>query len=412
MKYVLLPVFLFVWVLSACAQPDNNIVIGKIDSIQSTILHEKRPIWVHVPASDPGNIYLKQRYPVIYLLDGDAHFSSVVGMMQQLSTVNGNMICPEMIVVGIPNTDRTRDLTPTHVDVDPPYLDSAFSRTSGGGEKFISFLEKELIPFIDAHYPTEPYRMLIGHSFGGLLVMQTFVHHTQLFNSYVCIDPSMWYDKQTLLKETKKALTDRNFNGKSLFLGIANTMNEGMDIKQVQKDTSAVTKHIRSILELQGYLDNNKENGLKTKSKYYGDDSHGSVPLITEYDAWHFLFDFYPLKLSEKDMNDSTVDLVDKYEQHFALVSKQMGYQVRPSESLVNGLGYQALNNKQYKKAGRFFKYNVDNFPESFNVYDSYGDYFDAVGDKANAIRNYEMALTIKEFPDTRKKLRALQKKE
>lgn len=236
--------FLFTFSLIALlnhgkAQTDNRIIIGKIDSIQSTILNEKRKIWIYVPGGGSLDIYSKQRYPVVYLLDGDGHFSSVVGMMQQLSTVNGNMICPEMIVIGITNTDRTRDLTPTHIDIDPPYMDSASAKTSGGGEKFISFIEKELMPYIESNYPTEPYKMLIGHSFGGLTVMQTFVHHTNLFNSFICIDPSMWWDKQNLLKESKKFLINNKFQGTSLFLGIANTMPEGMNINKVSNDTSA-----------------------------------------------------------------------------------------------------------------------------------------------------------------------------
>ncbi len=397
------------YVFSSKGQNDGKIVIGRIDSIQSAILNEKRTIWVYVPGGGSGNLYAKQRYPVVYLLDGDAHFSSVVGMMQQLSTVNGNMICPEMIVVGIPNTDRTRDLTPTHVDADPPYLDSAFSKTSGGGEKFISFIEKELIPYIDSQYPTEPYKMLIGHSFGGLMVMQTFIRHTNLFNSYICIDPSMWWDKQTLLQESKKVIAGKKFQGTSLFLGIANTMDDGMNISKVSKDTSGATRHIRSILALRSYFESNKQNGLKYRGKYYGDDSHSSVPLITEYDALHFIFDYYPLKLSFKDFADTTPVLVDKYEKHFSNISKQMGYKVSPSESQMNNMGYQALGSKQFRKAERFFKYNMDNYPESYNVYDSMGDYYDAVGDKSNAIQNFQKALSIKENPDTKKKLEKLQ---
>lgn len=255
----------------------ENIVIGKIDSVQSNILGEQRKIWVHVPDGDANS---KARYPVVYLLDGDGHFSSVVGMIQQLST-GGNNNCPKMIVVAIPNTDRTRDLTPTHVDADPPFMDSTFSKTSGGGDNFISFLEKELMPHIEAKYPAAPYKMLIGHSFGGLAVMQAFTHHTELFNAYICIDPSMWWDKQTLLKQTEKALAERKFDGKSLYLGIANTLEEGMDLKKVQKDTSIDSRHIRSILKLQAAFEKNKNNGLKYRGKYYPDDTHGSVPLIT-----------------------------------------------------------------------------------------------------------------------------------
>jgi len=384
----------------------ENIVIGKIDSVQSNILGENRKIWVYVPDGAANNT---ERFPVVYVLDGDGHFSSVVGVTQQLSTINGNTMCPKMIIVGIPNTDRTRDLTPTHIDADPPFMDSTFSKTSGGGENFIAFMEKELMPHIDAKYPTAPYKMLIGHSFGGLAVMQTFTHHTQLFNAYICIDPSMWWDKEKLLNQTQKVLLEKKFEGKSLYLGIANTLEDGMDIKKVQKDTSQETKHIRSILTLQSAFEKNKKNGLKYRGKYYPDDTHGSVPLITEYDALRFFFDFYPLKFTMKDFTDSIGALADKYQNHFAMLSQKMGYQIKPDEGEINYMGYDFLGRKMYKTAERLFKLNVDNYPESFNVYDSYGDYFVAVNDKENAILQFKKALAIKENEGSRKKLTELE---
>lgn len=391
----------------------ENIVIGKTDSVQSKILGEQRKIWVHVPDRADNST---ERYPVVYVLDGDGHFSSVVGMIQQLSTINGNMMCPKMIVVGIPNTDRTRDLTPTHIDPrfdpDPPYVtitDSAFMKTSGGGENFIAFLEKELMPYIEAKYPTAPYKMLIGHSFGGLAVMQTFVHHTHLFDAYICIDPSMWWDKQKLLKQTEKALAERKFEGKSLYLGIANTMDSGMDINTMLKDAAPETKHIRSIWALQAAFEINKQNSLKYRCKYYPDDTHGSAPLITTYDALRFIFDFYPLEFSFKDFTDSTTAFADKFQHHFAQLSKKMGYEIKPNQDDINYFGYDALGKKQFKRAERFFKINVDNYPESFNVYDSYGDYFIAIGDKANAAIQLKKALAIKENEGSRKKLEELE---
>lgn len=408
MKHFIFSISFIALFFGSQCQNDYKIVIGKIDSIQSTILNEERKIWVYVPGGDADEDFAKQRYPVVYLLDAEAHFASVVGMIQQLSEVNNNMICPKMIVVGIPNIDRTKDLTPTHADAGPPYFYGS-AKTSGGGEKFISFIEKELMPYVDAHYPIEPYKILIGHSFGGLMVMQTLVHHTNLFNSYICIDPSMWWDKQHLLKEAKKEIAEKKFQGISLFLGIANTMEDGINITNVMKDTSTLTSHIRSILALRSYLENNKQNGLKYRGKYYNDDSHASVPLITEYDALHFLFDYYPLKITFKDFADSTSALFDKCEKHFSNVSKQMGYRVKSPEILMNHMGYQALESKQFKKAERFFKYNIDNYPESYNAYDSMGDYFEAIGDKLSAINNFRKALSIKENIDTRKKLENLQ---
>ena len=403
-KINLLLVFcLFANLAFAQGKEDNQkIVIGKTDSIQSKFLGEKRKIWVHLP--DGAN----QKYPVVYLLDGDGHFSSVVGMIQQLSTINGNMMCPKMIVVGINNTDRMRDLTPSRVSSDP-LMDSTMTKTTGGGENFTEFIEKELFPYIDSIYPTAPYRILIGHSLGGLMVINTLINHPNLFNSYVAIDPSMWWDDGKLLKQTQKELAEKKWDGKNLFLGIANTMDDGMDIKTVQKDTSASTRHIRSILKLQAAFEKNNKNGLIYKGKYYPDDTHGSAPLITEYDALRFFFDFYPIKQTDKDYTDSTGAIADKYQNHFAAISRKMGYQIKPDEGEINYMGYNFLGKKMYKTAERFFKLNVDNHPENSNVYDSYGDYFIAIGDKSNAIIQFKKALSIMENEVTRKKLTKLE---
>jgi predicted alpha/beta superfamily hydrolase len=133
----------FLFVLSAVitfnvqAQSDNKIVIGKIDSVYSKTLGEQRKIWVYTPDMTSANS--NQHWPVVYLLDGDGHFASVVGMIQQMSQVNGNNVYPEMIVVAIPNTDRTRDLTPTHITNDPPMMDSGFFKNHRGRRELCCF---------------------------------------------------------------------------------------------------------------------------------------------------------------------------------------------------------------------------------------------------------------------------------
>lgn len=161
---------------------NNAIVIGSVDSVTSAVLKEKRKLWVSVPDGGTTSVYAPQRYPVLYLLDGDTWFASTTGVLQRLS--GPLSVCPEMIVVGIPNTNRTRDLNPSTSTTDTEMLPAAVLKTSGGGENFTAFLEKELIPYIDAHYPTTAHRTLIGHSLGGLLVMNTLVHHPSLFDNY------------------------------------------------------------------------------------------------------------------------------------------------------------------------------------------------------------------------------------
>ena len=394
---------------SAQAQNDNKIVIGKIDSVYSKILGEQRKIWVYTPDMTSGNA--NQHWPVLYLLDGDGHFASVVGMIQQMSQVNGNNVYPEMIVVAIPNTDRTRDLTPTHIASDPPMMDSNFSKNSGGGENFVAFIEKELMPHVDSVYQTAPYRVLIGHSFGGLTVMSVLTNHTKLFNAYIAIDPSMWYDRQRFLAATETKLTEQNYAGTRLYVSIANTMPEGMTLAKMKKDTSSETRHIRSIFELDKFLKAHPQNGLKYASMYYENDNHGSVPFASEYDGLRFIFDYYRLNITGKDFSDTSAALAIKLKAHYDMVSKEMGYKVSPPESNINFLGYNAMNNKNFTKAAALFKMNIDNYPNSDNVYDSYADLMVEQKDTANAIVNYKKALAIKENAYTKQKLGVLEGK-
>lgn len=409
-KTILLSLFLMLTVFGF-AQNKNTIQIGTIDSISSKVLNEQRKIWVHLPRSVQFGGFAKQKYPVVYLLDGDAHFSSVVGMIEELSEINGNTLCPEMIVVGIPNTNRNRDLTPTHSEIDLPFVSKNVSEQSGGGEKFAEFLEKELIPYIDSKYPTAPYKTLIGHSFGGLTAINILTNHTNLFNSYVAIDPSMWWDHQKYYAETVKKLASKNLANVSLFLGAANTMDDSMDLVKVRKDTTVFTRHIRSILDLNDFLKQDKKSKLNYGYAYYKDDNHGSVPLIATYDALRFIFKFNQLKLTIPEQINFNKEVFTKIEKHFENVSKHLGYKVGVPENTVNVYAYQSLGKKDMELAGYLFKLNVANYPQSPNVYDSLGDFYEASGDKKSAIANYEKVLSMdKNFPETKGKIERLSK--
>jgi uncharacterized protein len=390
--------FLFFWIalhFGAFAQTDNKIVIGHIDTVQSKILNEPRQIWIYTPESEDSSSSAKQRYPVVYLLDGKEHFVFFVGVLKHLSY---HLLCPQMIVVGITNTDRDRDLTPTR--------DSSYYFKSGGGKHFMSFIEKELMPYVDSKYPTEPFKMLIGHSLGGLTVMNALINHTDLFNAYIAIDPSMWWDNQKLLKQAKTVLAERKFEEKSLFLSIANTMDVSIDINKVQTDTPSLTNHFRALLNLKSYLETNKQNGLKSQCKYYSDDSHSSVTLITEYDALKFLFDYYPLKLTSTEFKDTTEAIIDKYQNHYDNVSKHLGYKVRPLETEIYSVVLSAYKNI---KQERLLKLYIDYYPESFLANKTYGDFFLRIGDTSRAVLRYKKALSLDKSEELKQKLDELQ---
>ena len=404
-KFVaLLIILLFVNCIDKKSEKDssnasNEISFGKIDSLYSDVLGESRKIWVHIPAGADDSTFSTKKYPVLYLLDGPGHFYSVAGMIKQLSTTNGNTIVPQMIIVAIPNTNRTRDLTPTHTDKNPFGDDVAWLKDSGGGETFTDFIEKELIPFIDEKYPTSPYRTYVGHSFGGLTVINTLISRPKLFNNYVAIDPSLWWNNQGTLDEAKKRIAEVDFEDKSLFVGVANTLPPGMDLVQAKKDTTKETFHYRSILDFVESAKEHKENGLTLSWKYYPEDDHGSVPLISEYDALRSIFSWYRFDemadFYDPQYNPEPEEMITIIEEHYSTLTDKFGYEVLPDEVLVNSLGYGFMSDGKLKLSEAAFDLNIKNYPKSFNVYDSKGDYYLAAKDSIKALELFEKAIEI-----------------
>ncbi|MGK0453914.1 MAG: putative alpha/beta superfamily hydrolase [Paraglaciecola sp.] len=96
-----------------------------------------------------------------------------------------------MIIIAIPNTNRARDLTPTRVDIDF-FTGDSIQYANGGGNKFLDFMEEELIPHIEKTHPASVYRTFVGHSFGGLSVINALINKPHLFNNCVAIDASLW----------------------------------------------------------------------------------------------------------------------------------------------------------------------------------------------------------------------------
>ena len=373
-------VLLLPWATRAQTAPNDAVTIGKIDSMWSGTLKEQRKFLIYTPASYNDGPYLPQKYPVLYLLDGDAHFHSVTGLLQFLGTgINGTFLVPEMIVVAIPNTDRTRDLTPTHVDKDAQGKPQPSMKTSGGMPNFLLFIKTELIPRIDAGYRTAPYRILVGHSLGGIAAIDALYTIPETFNAYVAIDPSLWYDDRLLLKKARAYFSKPGLANRALFVGQANTINADDTIPNV---------HFSSILQFNRVLESYNQSGLRYAYKYYPDDSHGSVPLIAEYDALRFIFAAYKADLFK------ALDRAAFVKEHFARVSASLGFTMLPPERMVDMLGHLDLS-RDTAKAIDLFQMNADLYPASPKAWDALAEGWQAKGDAAKAIGFYEKSLAL-----------------
>ena len=180
-------------------------VLGSIVESQSKVLGEKRVLNVYLPEGyDQGDTI---KYPVVYLLDGsaDEDFIHTVGLFQ-FNTFSWIDRVPKSIVVGIATVDRRRDFTfPSTIESEKKNYP-----TTGHSDKFISFLENELKPFINSRYKTNLSAMLIGQSLGGLLATEVLLKKPELFNKYLIISPSIWWDNGSLLNQPIQKIEQLN----------------------------------------------------------------------------------------------------------------------------------------------------------------------------------------------------------
>ncbi len=383
-------------------QENNSISLGEKDSIYSDTLGELRELWIYLPESAKTSI--NSKYPVLYLLDGDAYFYSLSGIVKQLSSF-GTTICPESIIVAIPNTNRNRDLTP------PDPLDSLPNLS--GIEIFTSFIENELIPFVDSKYPTLPHRTLIGHSLGGSFVVNTLVNHQQLFTNYLAIDPGLKFHDNRFLNYSISKIIKGDYDKKSLFLAVANTMPENMDTVTAIKDTTWVSSTIRSTLKLARSIDNKPSNKLNYLWKFYPNENHLSIPTISQYDGLKYFFSWNSLDLDKIIRTNPDItgkEFFQKLQQHYTNISLKLKYKVLPNQDQVNDLGYYYLQKEDFDGAFQFMTLNVENFPKSSNSYDAMGDYYVAKNDFKKAAEYFSRAIKIDGNSYSKEKLENLKK--
>ena len=248
---------------------------SQVLTIHSKLLNEERKIYVHCPKVDSadGN----GRFPVLYVLDGDNHFALLAQYADYLSRPDV-LAMPKIIVIGIPNTKRTRDLTPTNnISNYEGKPDSSGYQGSGGNENFLQFMATELMPMIDKTYQTTPYKIIAGHSFGGLSSLNCLLTHPDLFDAYIAVSPSLWWDKEYVLKLTDKKLRTGSSLHKMLFISDGN---EGGPDSFFHKN----------LLTLNETLTKKKLKRFTYLYKHYPTETHMTEPVVAYFDALRFFF--------------------------------------------------------------------------------------------------------------------------
>ncbi|MEZ5455390.1 MAG: alpha/beta hydrolase-fold protein [Lysobacteraceae bacterium] len=193
------------------ADAATPLTIGETFKIDSVALDEERTVNVFLPT---GYSQAKdQRFPVMYMLDGGLgeDFLHIAGLLH-ISALNGTM--QPFILVGIENTERRRDLTgPTE-----QASDREIAPRVGGSAAFRHFIAEELIPQVERDYRCSERRALVGESLAGLFVIETLMLQPELFDTWIAVDPSLWWNDESLLKHQAELLSQGDRQHDRLFM--------------------------------------------------------------------------------------------------------------------------------------------------------------------------------------------------
>lgn len=320
------------------AQP---ITIGNITTLSAPSLNdEARKVQVYVPPSYAD--YPSQTYPVIYLLDGESNFHYLTGIVEKLSKAPYPSL-PEMIIVGIINTDRTRDLTPSTPNI--PITSHAIDGQTGGNGAFFDFLEGTLRPLIEQTHRTNGYNILIGHSFGGITALNHLLSNHSM-NAYIVHDPSIWWDDAFMLKKFQAA-RGQDFHNIQLIL---------TQVGQTER-RDHLTDHYDAIAAFNDYLHSQPFSRLNYHYAQYEGEDHGSIVIKGNLEGLRTLFE--GMQVNIRALNE-TPTLVQT---HYEDLSAKLGFTMQPSEPYLAAVLSYLKRTGTPKTALAFEKYILTLYP-------------------------------------------------
>lgn len=363
----LLSVFAVLLLISAAAiaQPATGTI--KRFSLKSTVLGEERVVLVRTPVGYEQN---NVKYPVLYMTDGDAHMGHTASTIEFLVR-NGRI--SDLIVVGVTNTDRTRDLTPAK-STEKTATGEVRLPTAGGADNFLKFFETELIPQIEKTYRVHPYRIFAGHSFGGLFAIHAMITKPGLFNSYVAVSPSLQWADAEALKRAEAFLKNQKELKVTLFASIGD-------------EPDAIGESFDKFKEA---LAKSNIKGFVWQAERLSDEDHGSVVLRSHYIGLRKVYEGWQ---APQDLQSG----LQGADAHYKKLSEKFGYSIPVPEGLINQMGYLLLRENKPEEAIAVFKTNVERYPGSANVYDSLAEAYEQGGRIDLAEPLYDKARTLGE---------------
>jgi uncharacterized protein len=342
------------------------IVIGKKFEIHSKVLNETRSLLIATPE---GYEQETDRYPVLYVLDGDENFIQAVGIVRALTESDR---IPPMLVVGIANTERIRDLTPpTQVEIE-----NRFHPKNEGADAFLQFIGSELIPYVDMHYRTRPYKVLVGHSIGGLFAIYTLASSPTLFNAYIAIDATLSWNNQAAVTKLEAVFKDKQELSSDLY------------ITATDEGGPALSADYR----LCAMLNQRTPRGFRWTFKQMPGETHRSIPHQSIYSGLDHIFEGWYLANPLKLYDEGGLAAVHR---HFAEGGRRYGYNRNTPAFTVSLIVAALMAQDRLEEAAKVLQHDPKTYPAPWNQLDALARAYEQRGDKENAIHYYELSLKM-----------------
>lgn len=340
----------------------ENLTVGTKQNITSAILNEERPIIISLPKDYENS---KADYPVLYLTDGLQNIWHAIGTLEVLTRTGS---APPMIVVGIESTNRMRDFTLTA---------NENITGSGGGKNFLAFIEKELIPYIESNYRTNDYRVLEGHSLGGLFTASTLMERPDLFSSFIIMSPSLWWNGEELTEKGKvffKANPDLN---KVMFFGIG-TYESSPDY--------GMRKELKNFLDV---IAENQPENLRFNRKEIDKEGHMSSVLLSNYYGLKYIFSDMAF---EESLYENYTD--EKFLKHENNIMDKYGKAAKQSAESYVSLASSLRQQERYSEAITVLKRSVTAYSFDVGLMNFLANTYEKNDDVDAAIETLKKAIT------------------
>ncbi len=342
-----------------------NISFGKQFNMTSKVLNEERVLLIHTPA---GYKKSNKKYPVIYVLDGNSHFSHTT-IAATLLAENGRM--PESIIVAIPNNNGTR------------------GRDLGSGrDNFKKYIKEEVIPFVNNNYRTINHKTLFGHSMAGAFTLNYLATEPTLFNNYIAASPVIQIFNSELLEKFSTLFKNNKTLSKPLYFTLTSVAEEGQGATDAMNNFVALLKKEAPI-------------SFRWKYDFIENQIHMTTPYLTMYKGFTEVFhDFQsPTYTSFKDFtNRGGMQQLKSYYQKRATT-----YQTENiiAENTLSRLANVLLSDNQEALGIELLILNTKNHPKSIGALNSLARVYVRLKQTDKAKKAYQDALKLAEEQDS-----------